>query len=144
MKREIRIEKIWSDVDMVELQVEVSDGTSLFSNRVYVGHSVFSDAISDLNAFRDHVHGGLLDVRFGGFGCEYAHGAFHARFHFPSPGRLYITCVQESDFEEFGRKTVASSATMYLKSEPGLLDNFVAELRAMASGARDEAHLEAI
>jgi hypothetical protein len=143
MKPEVRISRIWSDADVVELKVEVSDGVSRFSNQVYVGHTALSDAVSKLDTFKDHVHGGLLDLRFGEFGCEYANGAFQARFHFPSPGRLYVTCTQESEFRAFGKKTVASSATLFLNSEPALLDRFIGELRALASGATAEAQLEA-
>jgi hypothetical protein len=97
-----------------------------------------------VRTFKTHVHGGLLDVRFGEFGCEYAKGAFHARFHFPKPGRLYITSEQESEFHEFGRKTVASCATMYLSSEPALLDRFIEELKRIPTDAQGEAFLEAV
>lgn len=144
MKPGIRFTKIWSDQDLIELRVDVSDGTSLFSNQVYVGYSEFTDAVSRLNRFREHVHGGLLDVRFGEFGLEYANGAFHARFHFPEPGRLYVTCRQESGFDDFSIKKVASKATLYLKSEPVLLDNFIAELKALDAKKREDAYLDAI
>lgn len=144
MEKGIRIVRIWSDDDVVELKIEVSDGTSCFVNKVYAGHLDLADAISSLDAFRTHVHGGLLDIRFGEFGCEYASGAFHARLHFPKPGRLHITCQQESEFAEFGKKTVASTATMYLLSEPALLDRFISELRQLASDSESNAHLEAV
>ncbi len=144
MKPGIHISKIWLDDDVIELRIAVSDGSSLFSNRVYVGHSALAEAVAGLDLFKDQLHGGLHDLRFGELGPEWANGAFHARFHFPSPGRLYVTCEQESDFEKFGTKTVASRAKMYLKSEPALLDRFVAELQAVSSGASEEARLEAI
>lgn len=144
MKPGIRFTKIWSDQDMIELRVDVSDGTSFFSNQVYVGYSEFTDAVSRLNRFREHVHGGLLDVRFGEFGPEYANGAFHARFHFLKPGRLYVTCRQESGFDDFSIKKVASKAILYLKTEPVLLDNFIAELKALDAKRREDAFLEAI
>jgi hypothetical protein len=144
MKPGIHFTKVWSDQDMIELRIDVSDGTSQFSNRVYVGYSEFSDTISRLDTFKDHVHGGLFDMRFGEFGPEYASGAFHARFHFPKPGKLYITCRQESDFDEFSIKKVASKATLYLKTEPVLLDNFIAELKALDAKRREDAHLETI
>src|SRR5262245_1576057 len=113
MDRGIRIARIWSDDDMVELTIEVADGTSRFANRVYVGFGHLANTIEKLDTFKTHIHGGLFDLRFGEFGCEYANGAFHARFHFQKPWRLYITCQQESEFVEFGTKTVASCATMY-------------------------------
>ena len=40
--------------------------------------------------------------------------------------------------------TVASCATLYLRSEPALLDRFIAEMRALAAGTEDEASLEAV
>ena len=81
---------------------------------------------------------------FGEFGSEYANGAFHARFHFPKLGRLFTTCQQESDFIEFGKKTVASCATMYLCSEPALLDRFIDELKRIPVDTNSEARLEAV
>ena len=144
MMKGIQFVKVWSDEDVVELQVEVSDGSSSFVNQVYVGHGMFADTVSSLDTFKDHLYGGLLEVRFGDFGPEYANGAFHARFHFPEPGRLYITARQESEFEEFGQKTVATCATMYIKSEPVLLDRFIGEMRDLASGRSDRAFLEAV
>jgi hypothetical protein len=136
--------RIWSDDDMVELEIGVLDGKSRFVNRVYVGHPDLADAISHLESFKTHVYGGILDLRFGEFGCEYAHGAFHARFHFPKPGKLYITCKQESDFVDFGKKEVASRATLYLISEPALLDRFIVELKRIAIDADGTAYLEAV
>jgi hypothetical protein len=142
VKRGINFTKIWSDEDMIELRIEVSDGASLFCNHVYVGYSDFSDAVSRLDTFKDHIHGGLLDMRFGEFGPEYASGAFHARFHFPKPGKLYVTCKQQSGFQDFGRKNVASEATLYLRTEPVLLDNFLEPLRFLDAKKREDAYLD--
>ena len=144
MKSGIHISRVWSDDDVVELRILVSDGVSSFSNQAYVGHAALDDAVSSLHVFKDHVHGGLFDLRFGEFGPEYAGGAFHARFHFPVPGRLYVSCEQESEFTEFAKKEVASRATMYVMSDPALLDRFIAELRAVAAGSSEVAFLEAV
>jgi hypothetical protein len=143
MKLGIYLKKIWFDDDVVELKIDSSDGNSLFSNKVYVGHQEIDDLIAGLNIFRDHVHGGIYNIRFGEFGPEYANGAFHARLHFQKPGIIYVTINAQSDFEEFGIKSVASEATLYFTTEPILLDNFIAELRALKAGSRDEAKLEA-
>jgi len=136
--------KVWFDDDVIELKIAVSDGTSLFSNKVYVGYQALNDMVSNLGVFREHIHGGLLDIRLGEFGPEYANGAFHGRLHYPRPGKLYITCKMESEFEEFSIKKVASEATLHLKSEPVLLDNFIAELKLLNAKKREEANLEAI
>jgi hypothetical protein len=140
----IRFRKVWFDDDMVELQIDVSDGVSSFSNRVYVGHGHLADTVAQLDGFSGLLYGGLFDLRFGEFGPEYANGAFHARLHFPKPGRLHITSRQESDYSDFAKKTVASCATLYLQSEPVLLDRFVAELKGVSSRTRDDAWLEAV
>jgi hypothetical protein len=144
MKSGVHISRVWSDDDVVELRILVADGSSSFSNKVYVGHAALEKAVSSLDAFKDHVHGGLCDLLFGAFGAEYAGGAFHARFHFSVPGRLFVSCEQESEFVAFAKKEVASRATMYVKSEPALLDRFIAELRAVSVGTSEEAYLEAV
>lgn len=81
------------------------------------------------------------EISYSEFGPEYANGAFQARLHFNVPGRLFISTHQQSDFEEFSKTQVASEARMYLKTEPILLDNFISELKALNSGASNEATL---
>jgi len=136
--------KVWFDEDMIELKIDVSDGTSMVSTKVYVGYDPLDESVRDLDVFKTHVHGGLLDIRFGEFGPEWASGAFHARFHFPKPGRLFITCKLQSEFADFAKKNVASEATLFLQTEPDLLDNFIRELKSLSAKRNDEAHLEAI
>jgi hypothetical protein len=144
VKRGITFTKIWCDDDMVELRIDVADGKSLFSNQVYVGYSQLTDTVSQLNIFKDHIHGGIFDMRFGEFGPEYANGAFHARFHFAKPGKLYITCKQQSDFRDFGRKNVASKAVMFLQTELALFDNFIREFKSLDEKYREDAQLQTI
>jgi hypothetical protein len=67
-----------------------------------------------------------------------------AELHFRKPGKLFITCRQQSDFEDFARKNVASEATLYLKTEPVLLDNFLKQLKGLDGKKRDDAYLETI
>jgi hypothetical protein len=112
----ILISRVWSDSDVVELRILVSDGASSFSNNAYVGYAALDDAVSSLHVFKDQVYGGLFDLRFGEFGPEYANGAFHARFHFAVPRRLFVSCEQESEFVQFAKKNVASRATMYVET----------------------------
>jgi len=82
----------------------------------------------------------------GKFGPEYANGAFRARLNFDMEGRgqLFVTVHAESDWYPFSRTHVASRATLYLSSEPGLLGQFIQELRQVHSGARDAAALECV
>lgn len=141
MSPRITLQKIWNDDDHIELTVEVSDGKSTFSNNVYISTNTIEKLIKDLTGFREQVYGGLYDIRFGEFGPEYANGAFQARLHFHSPGRLFISTHQQSDFEDFSKMQVASEARLYLKTEPILLDNFISELKEINLGTSNEASL---
>lgn len=141
MQNGISISKIWSDDDLIEVCVTVTDQTSSFSNTVYIGYGQLEELIKELRIFRDHIHGGLKDIRFGEFGPEYANGAFHARLHFRLPGKLYISTHQQSKFTSFSVGDVASEARMYLVSEPVLLDNFIATLGDFAYRGQGEASL---
>ncbi len=143
MKSGISFKKIRSDDDAVELKVDSSDGDSLFSTEVYVGHQDVNDLVVGLENFKDQIHGGIFDIELGSFGPEYAGGAFHARPHFRERGKIHITVSAQSKFEVFGIKNVAGEATLYMVSEPALLDAFIAELKALKTGLRDEARLEA-
>ena len=142
MKSKIHFQKIWFDDDIIEIKVEISDGTSLFSNNVYLGYDTLETLIKDLNVFRENIYGGIYDIKLGEFGPEYANGAFQARLHFQVPGKLYISSYQQSEFEAFPINEVASEAKFYLKTEPILLDNFITELKKLNSGGSDEAELK--
>ena len=85
-------------------------------------------------------------MRFGKFGPEYANGAIHARFEFhrSGNGKLSITARAESDWNEFTNTKVASNATLFLRTEPALFDNWLKALKALANGKRDDAVLECI
>jgi hypothetical protein len=142
MKPQITFKRVWSDEDLVELRIESSDGASSFTTQVYAAHETIRELLSSLETFKTQVHGGLYDVRLGEFGPEYANGAFRARLHFQSRGKLHISVHAQSEFKDFGNKNIASEASLYLVSEPALLDRWLEELREMAVGKRAEAVLE--
>jgi hypothetical protein len=146
MNPSIAFKKIWQDDDMVELTISVADGMSLFQCNTYVGHQTLIETVKALNVFKDHVYGGLYDLRFGEFGPEYASGAFHARFEFhrSGNGKLSITAKAESEWNEFTHTKVASNATLFLRTEPALFDNWLNALNDLAKGKRDDAVLECI
>jgi hypothetical protein len=145
----IRLEKVWFDNEVIELKIETSDGESLFSNNVYIGHEAISDLIADINVFKDGVYGGIYDIEFGGFGPEYANGAFHARLHFQDGRKIFITVKAQTEYFDFGKKgvavkNVANEATLYLVSESAFLDEFILELKEFSSSARNDVQLKAI
>ncbi len=142
MKPAIHFKKIWFDDDVVELRIDVSDGDSQFSNTVYAGHQALEEVVKSLDTFRNHIHGGICDIKFGEFGPEYAKGGFQARLHFQPSGKLNISTYQQSDYKEFSKNNVASEARLYLITEPALLDSFISQMRSISARNRDEANLE--
>lgn len=143
METGISFLRIWADEDMVELRIEANDGASTFGINVYAGHQRLKDAAAGLDRFKDHVHGGIHDLRFGEFGPEYASGAFHARLHFQEMGNLYITIAAQSEYFDFGKKHVATESTFYMMTQPALLDDFIRALKVLSDGHADKASLSA-
>jgi hypothetical protein len=139
----IILKKIWSDEDLIKIDVAASDSSSTFRTTVYVGHEKLAELVEGLDRFKGQIHGGIHDVRLGAFGPEYAQGAFHARLHFYPPGHglIFITVHAESDWNDFTLSKVASRVTLYLKTEPALFDNFIVELGRLRDGETDEASL---
>jgi len=140
----IKLSKIWADDDMLELRVQICDGRSIFVNQIYVGHRHLAETVLGLDRFKDQVHGGLFNLRFGEFGPEYASGALDIRMHFRKQGKVLLRVLAESEFSNFDGREIASDATLYLLSEPALLDNFVAAIRMLSNGRKEEAELEAV
>ena len=146
MKPEITFKRIWQDDDMVELEISTCDGKSIFESSAYIGHSNLAEISKEIDAFKDHLYGGLYDLRIGEFGPEYANGAFHARmeFHRSGNGKLSITVKSESEWEEFTHTKVASNSTLFLRTEPALLDNFILSFKGLSTSTTDEASLQCI
>jgi hypothetical protein len=128
---------------LIEIDVAASDGSSTFRTTVSVGHAKLAELVAGLDRFKGQIYGGIHDVRLGAFGPEYAEGAFHARLHFHRPGHglIFITVHAESDWHDFTLSKVASRATLYLKTEPALFDNFIVQLGRLRDGETDEASL---
>ena len=143
MKPGMRFAKIWQDEDMVELRTELCDGNSLFTNKIYVGHRHLADTVSGLHTFKDHIYGGIFNLRFGEFGPEYASGALDVRLHFRKQAKILVRVLAQSEFRVFEERDFASEVTLHLMTEPALLDNFIVALRALSDGSDDQAELEA-
>jgi hypothetical protein len=140
----IRISSTWSDEDVLQLQFEVSDGASTFVCSTYVAPDWYAETATALERFGKQVYGGLYDMQAGTAGPEFAEGAFDARFHWYKPTELFISTRQESGFFDFKGLHVASEGRLFLRTEPALLDRFVAELRAASPSDRSVATLACI
>lgn len=145
MQPGIYLKKIWSDEDVVELQVEVSDGSNLFVLETYLGHEDMKDIVSDLRRFEAGGRSGLYDLKLGQLGPEFAGGALSARMNKKEnePYRIFITTKCQSQFIDFADHNVAPEATIYLRSAPLLLRGFIDELLEVAEHKRDTAYLQA-
>jgi hypothetical protein len=146
MKPSIEFKKIWEDDDMYEFTISVCDGRSLFQFDAYAGKIDLNEIVQRLSVFKNHVYGGLYDLRIGEFGPEYASGAFHARFEFhrSGNGKLSITVKGETEWNDFTHTKVASNATLYLRTEPALFDRWIDEVSALSKGTINIANLECI
>lgn len=142
MKPRVRFTKVWSDDDIIELTVEVSDGRSSFLNEIYVPTSWPEEAAASLQVFRTQIYGGLHDMELGKSGPKYASGAFSARLHFQVPEILYISTYQQAEHVKYKTREEAAEARFFLKTEPVLLDRFIEELKSMSRGAIDGVTLE--
>jgi len=98
---------------MYEFRISSSNGSSIFVHEVYVGYGELDETITGLDQFKEQIYGGIFDIEFGAFGPEYASGAFQARLHFQERGNIFVTIKAQSKFEDFGKKNVASEATIY-------------------------------
>ncbi len=140
----IAITRRWSDNDVAQLAFEVCDGVSVFTNEAYVALDWGATAATALRAFGQQVHGGLFNLEAGEEGPEYASGSFRARFHYYKPNQLLISTRQQRDFFAFKSGEVAPESKMFLRTEPTLLDRFIAALPALDTSDGEHAVLECV
>ncbi|MEM9089183.1 MAG: hypothetical protein AAGC93_10605 [Cyanobacteria bacterium P01_F01_bin.53] len=140
----IRFVKTWGDIDLSKYQIETSNGSSVFINRVYVNPDILSELIEQLHSFSGQIHGGIYDMTLGSFGPEFAGGAIHNRLHFQPLGKIHITARCQSGYSQFSSKKIANESLLHLVTEPALLDNFLMELQGLEKGVRTEAFLECV
>src|SRR5215212_6988839 len=105
----LRVSTKWSDDDVLQLQIGVSDGDSTFVNSAYVALDWFAEVADALERFSRQVYGGLYDLTAGTRGPEFADGALVARFHWYKPTRLLISTWQEADYFSFKGTEVAGT-----------------------------------
>jgi hypothetical protein len=144
MQPRIAISRGWSDEDVAQLSFSVCDGHSVFVNQAYASLDWGSTAAAALRTFSRQIHGGLFNLEAGDGGPEYASGAFRARFHWWRPTVLVISTSQQGDYFPFKGSEVASEAKMFLRTQPALLDRFIAELPSLDAGDDHDAILECI
>jgi len=145
MKPRIAVSCKWSDDDILQLECLVCDGRSSFVCEVYTARGWGAATAKGLKAFAQQVHGGIYNLEAGAEGPEYASGAFRARFHYHKPTDLLISTSQQGEHFEFKQGQVASEATMFLRTEPALLDRFVAALPSVDnSGAEIELECQSV
>lgn len=140
----IAVTRRWSDNDVAHLEFEVCDGMSVFRTEAYVALDWGASAATALRTFGRQVHGGLFNLEAGAGGPEYASGSFRARFHYYKPNQLLISTSQQGDFFRFKGREVAPESKMFLRTEPNLLDVFIAALSALDASDGGQAVLECI
>ena len=144
MDPHIAINRKWSDEDVALLSFEVCDGKSSFINEAYVTLDWGNLTANALKTFAQQIHGGLLNLEAGDEGPEYASGVLRARFHFWRPTALLISTWQQGAFFSFKGNEVASEARMFLRTDPSLLDRFIAALPSVDREGSDEVVLQCV
>jgi hypothetical protein len=140
----ITITRTWSDNDVAQLTFEVCDGVSVFTSEAYASLEWGATAAAALRTFGTQIHGGLFNLEAGDGGPEYASGSFRARFHYYKPNQLLVSTIQQGDFFGFKGSQVAPTATMFLRTEPSLLDQFIAALPALDASDGGQAVLQCV
>lgn len=140
----IAITRTWSDSDVAQLTFEVCDGLSVFTTEAYASLDWGAAVAAALQTFGRQIHGGLFNLEAGEGGPEYASGSFRARFHYYKPSQLLISTIQEGDFCSFKGGQVAPTATTFLRTEPSLLDQFIAALPALDASDGWQAVLQCV
>jgi hypothetical protein len=140
----IAISRTWSDDDVAQLTFEVCDGLSVFANKAWASLDWGAAAAAALRTFGRQIHGGLFNLETGEGGPEYAGGLFRARFHYYKPNQLLVSTIQQGDFFSFKDGLAAPTATMFLRTEPALLDRFVVALYALGACDGGQAVLECV
>jgi hypothetical protein len=144
MTPRIAITRTWSDNDVAQLAFEVCDGSSVFANEAYVPLNWGVTTASALRAFGQQIYGGLFDLQAGEEGFEYASGHIRARFHWYKPDQLLISTWQQGAHFLFKGSETAADARLFLKTEPALLDRFVAALPSLDAQGDGQATLECV
>ena len=144
MTPRIAITRTWSDNDVAQLTFEVCDGASTFANEAYVPLDWGAATASALRAFGQQIYGGLFDLQAGEEGFEYAGGYIRARFHWYKTDQLLISTWQQGAHFPFKGSRAAADARLFLKTEPALLDRFVAALHSFDAQGDGQATLECI
>jgi len=140
----ITVTRTWSDDDVSQLTFEVCDGVSVFTNEAYASLEWGATAAAALRTFGGQIRGGLFDLEAGDGGPEYASGSFRARFHYYKPNQLLISTIQQGDFFRFRGSQMAPMATMFLRTEPSLLDQFIAALPTLDAADGGQAVLQCV
>jgi hypothetical protein len=116
----------------------------VFRNEAYASLDWGTAAAAALRAFGEQIHGGLFDLEAGKEGPEYASGWFRARLHYYKPNQLLISTIQHGEFFSFKDSRTAPTATMFLRTEPSLLDQFIAALPALDASDGGHAVLQCV
>jgi len=128
MDREIRLEFLWSDADIVEVRLSAWNGLFGGSADIYVGLGELAETAARLKGFpRDPSDRRTLE--FGSFAPKAASGAAMLSFYCrDSAGHASVEVKTESDDRE---RIPPQSVLLVAAVEPAAVDSFVSDLRRL-------------
>jgi hypothetical protein len=122
----------------MEVVVSVASNTFSGAASLYTGETELADAARDIAGF-PNGRGDVREVRFGAPGREWAGGALSLRFIcVDGAGHAFVDATVEAGDDIGG---IRQRATVAVPLEAASVDNFVNELRMMATTRKGSAFL---
>jgi hypothetical protein len=120
----ISFKQLWSDYDLIELEISVSSDGSVFKNTVFTHSEKMEEMIQNMFALsNDQIS--TLNIELGSAGSEWANGYTQINMKINSAGLICISTFQQSGFAPTGNDKIADEAKFHVVSEPVLLDYFI-------------------
>ena len=137
--RGIEFEVVWFDQDVIEYQVECSNGTFRGATRMYCAHDELSKAAEALSGFPSTTQD-CRDVLLGAFEPNVAGGGISMSFRcVDSVGHAVVLVRLRTD----GCRGPGEpeSVCLYIPVEAGSIDSFVAKARTIGETMGEKAYL---
>jgi hypothetical protein len=142
MKSFLKLEVVWKDDEMFQLEITASNGHFSGTTKVYEQRHPLYEFAHSLVGYPKTKHDSILCYEAGQKDC-YAY--FSMRFYMiDDAGHLGVQVTLESNVPTAYRIEEKDKLTLEILTEPGLLDRFVKSLLTLVENEDGQAILEGI
>lgn len=121
----------------------LSDDQCSFNVSMYIAHSsiaALKKQLSDFDVLQcDHD----VEFQLGNFDVNVAGGGIRVKISPREKGRIFLKIFAQSEWFEFNGESVKKVSSMYLVTEPVLIDHFISSLNSLHRYETDISILEA-